>query len=67
MLHEMYHQLIRDRQVGEYVLFYEDVDHLPVAHVPEKQKPQPTWQDRRKASADAKQALIDKMKAHHAR
>ena len=61
--HEALHQMLMDRRVGEYKLFSRDDDSLlDLVPIPAKQKPKPTWQDRRQQSADAKAALIARMR-----
>lgn len=52
-----------------YFYIYDDIDDYRKLSLEaiDPDKGLPEWQKRRNASARAKQALIDKMKAHHAR
>lgn len=72
LIHEALHRqahrnaMKRERQ-EEYLHYYaiDDMDFYKLDHgfvVEPKQKPKPTWQDRRQQSQKAKQALVAKMK-----
>ena len=72
LIHEALHRQVRrnalEREFQEESFGYyaiDDIDFYKLDHgfaVEPKQKPKPTWQDRRQQSQKAKQALVAKMK-----
>lgn len=72
LIHEALHRQARrnalEREFQEESLLYyaiDEMDFYKIDHgfvVEPKQKPKPTWQDRRQQSQKAKQALVAKMK-----
>ena len=63
LIHELLHKQtlrnFRERELREETPY--KINHA-IFPIEPKQKPKPTWQDRRQQSLDAKQALVAKMK-----